>query len=286
MLFIEGVGFVNEINQANKVNTDNKVSSNNTINPNSNDTKVSLFDDLLSKETAKLNDQGKTYDLNAIFKEAAETYGVSEELLKAIGYHESGFNNESTSSSGAMGIMQLMPQTAQGLGVNDAYDPYENIMGAAKLLNGLSNLYNGDVSLMLAGYNAGAGNVAKYGGIPPFAETQRYVAKVMETLNSGGVTNMPDTISYNSNMKITNDAATINENNAKQANDLNALVSNLNVEANKDLDDIFSYSQYQLLMKYFDSMMDIISGIGSSNDTEDSSNYLYNSFIYNNKRLF
>ncbi len=118
-------------------------------------------------------------DLMNIFQEAAQTYGVDINLLTAIARQESNFTATATSSSGAMGIMQLMPATAQGLGVNDAYNPYENIMGGAKYISQLLSRYNGDVSLALAAYNAGSGNVAKYGGIPPFAETQNYVSKVL-----------------------------------------------------------------------------------------------------------
>lgn len=118
-------------------------------------------------------------DLMSIFQEAAQTYGVDVNLLTAIARQESNFTASATSSSGAMGIMQLMPATAQGLGVNDAYNPYENIMGGTKYISQLLSRYNGDVSLALAAYNAGSGNVAKYGGIPPFAETQNYVSKVL-----------------------------------------------------------------------------------------------------------
>jgi hypothetical protein len=123
--------------------------------------------------------------LSDIFQEAADTYGVDVNLLTAIAKQESGFDASATSSCGAQGIMQLMPATAQSLGVTDAYDPYENIMGGAKLISQLLNQYDGDVSLALAAYNAGSGNVAKYGGIPPFAETQNYVAKVTAYYQEG-----------------------------------------------------------------------------------------------------
>ena len=117
--------------------------------------------------------------LDAIFDEASSKYGVDAKFLKAIAKCESDFSTECTSRSGAMGIMQLMPQTAASLGVTNAYDPYQNIMGGARYISEKLAQYNGDKSLALAAYNAGSGNVAKYGGIPPFKETQNYVAKVM-----------------------------------------------------------------------------------------------------------
>lgn len=123
-------------------------------------------------------------DLDAIFNEAAAKYGVDAKFLKAIAKCESDFSTECTSRSGAMGIMQLMPQTAASLGVTNAYDPYQNIMGGARYISEKLTQYNGDKSLALAAYNAGSGNVAKYGGIPPFKETQNYVAKVMAYYNS------------------------------------------------------------------------------------------------------
>lgn len=122
--------------------------------------------------------------LDAIFDEAASKYGVDAKFLKAIAKCESDFSTECTSRSGAMGIMQLMPQTAASLGVTNAYDPYQNIMGGARYISEKLSQYNGNKSLALAAYNAGSGNVAKYGGIPPFKETQNYVAKVMAYYNS------------------------------------------------------------------------------------------------------
>ena len=161
-------------------------------------TSIADFSDSLTRATQALNDsQAETNatsagtsltvptDLRSIFEEAANTYGVDVNLLTAIAKQESNFTADATSSSGAMGIMQLMPATAQGLGVSDAYDPYENIMGGAKYISQLLSRYDGDVSLALAAYNAGSGNVAKYGGIPPFAETQNYVSKVLGYYQNG-----------------------------------------------------------------------------------------------------
>lgn len=123
-------------------------------------------------------------DLSAIFDEAANTYGVSSTLLKSIARAESNFNTSAVSSAGAVGIMQLMPATAASLGVTDSYDAYQNIMGGANLISQLLARYNGDTSLALAAYNAGSANVDKYGGIPPFSETQNYVQKVLSYMGS------------------------------------------------------------------------------------------------------
>ncbi len=118
-------------------------------------------------------------DLEPIFEQASNQYGVRKDLLMAVARAESNFNPSVVSSAGAIGVMQLMPDTAKSLGVNDPYDATQNIMGGARYLANLLSEYNGDISLALAAYNAGSGNVAKYGGIPPFKETQNYVNKIL-----------------------------------------------------------------------------------------------------------
>lgn len=119
-------------------------------------------------------------NLQEIYKKAANTYGVDQKLLELIGYRESRFRANATSAAGAMGIMQLMPGTAKGLGVDNAYDPEQNIMGAAKLIKRLWDQYNGNIDLVIAGYSAGTGAVSKYGGVPPYKETTDYVAWIKE----------------------------------------------------------------------------------------------------------
>ncbi len=126
-----------------------------------------------------------TASLDEIFEQAAQTYNVPKNLIKAIAKAESDFRPDATSKAGAQGIMQLMPATARELGVTDSYDPYQNIMGGAKYISQMLQKYDGDISLALAAYNAGSNNVAKYGGIPPFKETQNYVVKVTQYMNEG-----------------------------------------------------------------------------------------------------
>lgn len=140
------------------------------------------FDTVLNKSKAAVY---STTELDAIFEEAAKKYNLSVELLKAVAKTESNFESDCVSSSGAVGIMQLMPETAESLGVENSYDARENIMGGAKYLAMKLKEYNGDVSLALAAYNAGSGAVNKYGGIPPYTETQNYVKKVLNYLQNG-----------------------------------------------------------------------------------------------------
>ena len=126
-------------------------------------------------------------DLDAIFEAAGLRYDLSPNLLKAVAKTESNFRLNATSHAGAMGIMQLMPGTARGLGVTDPWDPEQNIMGGAKYLRQMLDQF-GDLSLALAAYNAVPGNVRKYDGIPPFNETQNYVRKVLGHLGNGDIT--------------------------------------------------------------------------------------------------
>jgi len=119
-------------------------------------------------------------NLEDIFKRAAAQYKIPESLLKAVAKVESGNDASAVSSCGAQGVMQLMPSTAASLGVQDPLNAEQNIMGGAKYLSQMLTRYNGNPQLALAAYNAGSGNVAKYGGIPPFKETQTYIARVMD----------------------------------------------------------------------------------------------------------
>lgn len=115
---------------------------------------------------------------DGFIKQAASQHGIAEGLIKAVMHTESGFNVNARSPVGAQGLMQLMPATAKRFNVSNAFDPQQNINAGAKYLAWLMKRFNGNTSLVLAGYNAGEGNVAKYGGIPPFRETQDYVKRV------------------------------------------------------------------------------------------------------------
>lgn len=132
--------------------------------------------------TAAVSTATDSQALDSYFQQAADIYNISVDLLKAVARQESGFQTDIVSSAGAIGVMQLIPGTAEYLGVTDPYNAEQNIMGGAKLLSELSTRYNGDLSLTLAAYNAGTGAVDKYGTIPPYQETQNFVAKIKANL--------------------------------------------------------------------------------------------------------
>jgi soluble lytic murein transglycosylase-like protein len=119
------------------------------------------------------------HDLNQRIKDAAVRSSLDPSLIKAIVQVESNFESRATSLKGAMGLMQVMPKTAEAQGIRQPYHATENLMGACDYLRTLINRYRGNIKWALAAYNAGPGNVDRYGGIPPFKETQLYVKKVL-----------------------------------------------------------------------------------------------------------
>ena len=125
-----------------------------------------------------------TGDFASLINQVSEKYGVNPSLVQAVIKAESNFNPDAVSSAGALGLMQLMPATARGLGVTDALDPAQNIEGGVKFLSQLLSHYNGNTQLAVAAYNAGPGAVDKYNGIPPYQETQTYVTRVLGYFNS------------------------------------------------------------------------------------------------------
>ncbi len=149
------------------------------------------FGDLLTRPVTKVNASIYTAQaqgtekfsprqkIQDIVSRMSKKHGVDEKLVNALIKQESGFNPNAKSKVGAMGLMQLMPSTAKGLGVTNPMDPEQNVEGGVKYLKSMLNKYNGNIILALAAYNAGPGAVDKYDGVPPYKETQNYVKSIL-----------------------------------------------------------------------------------------------------------
>jgi len=127
----------------------------------------------------------KKYD--KIIETAALKYDIPADLVHSIIQTESNYNSQAISPKGAIGLMQLMPETAKEYGVENIYDPKENIEGGVKYLRDLIKLYNKKTNLVLAAYNAGQEAIKKYKGIPPYPETKNYIEKVMASFNKSTI---------------------------------------------------------------------------------------------------
>ena len=146
------------------------------------------FADTLTKAEQKLvpaiHNPGKS-EITQMIHLAAQKNGVDPKLAMAVAQTESSFEPDAISSAGAVGIMQLMPDTAKSLGVRNIHDPRENIDGGIRYLKQLLNSFNGDLTKTLAAYNAGPGAVKQYNGVPPYDETRQYVDKVLKLYQNG-----------------------------------------------------------------------------------------------------
>lgn len=132
---------------------------------------------------SKIDLKTQSANIDELIETFSNKYNIDSDFIKAIIKQESGFNQSATSKKGAMGLMQLMPKTAESLGVLDAYNPSQNIEGGVKYLKSLLDKFDNNRELALAAYNAGPNAVKKYGGIPPYKETQNYVNSIMNTYN-------------------------------------------------------------------------------------------------------
>lgn len=133
-----------------------------------------------SSNTGNANFKAHPSQFDDLIQQVAEQYRLDPALLKAVAHAESNFSPEATSKAGAKGIMQLTDATAQDLGVQNVFNPAENIAGGASYLRQMLDRYDGNVIMALAAYNAGPGAVDQWDGIPPYTETLAYVPRVLD----------------------------------------------------------------------------------------------------------
>jgi soluble lytic murein transglycosylase-like protein len=134
---------------------------------------------IYTNPAVNFNKRATRDEIISMIDETSAKYGVDSKLIKALVKQESGFNPNAKSKAGALGLMQLMPSTAKGLGVTDPLDAKQNIEGGVKYVKSLLDRFNGNVILALAAYNAGPNAVKKYDGVPPYKETQNYVKAIL-----------------------------------------------------------------------------------------------------------
>lgn len=249
-----------------------------------------------SNEVSKASDASFDYvfneissdddNLETIFKEVAEETGVDVNLLKAVAQAESGFDTEAVSSCGAQGIMQLMPFTSESLGVTDPFDARQNIMGGAQLLSSLLDTYDGNVTLALAGYNAGSGAVGRYGGVPPYKETINYINRINDILG-GALENDSTTIDGSSATDLSgvytdkapdvstksSKAQTVNKNNIIQDTD-----KKINDNSKESL--LLSYEDYMYVMNTY---KEIVSKLLGTKDNTMTASDIYETLKGNNR---
>ena len=132
--------------------------------------------------TASAANANSSLGLNALVDSIAAQHSLPPLLVHSVIQVESNYNPNAVSPKGAQGLMQLIPETARRFGVSDSFDPVENIQGGARYLKYLLDLYNNDFELALAAYNAGEGAIAKYGNVPPYAETRNYLVRIKKRL--------------------------------------------------------------------------------------------------------
>lgn len=143
-------------------------------------TKVNQNSSTLKANSSKSVATNAPANINTLINQSAQKYGVDPKLVSAVAQAESNYTPNAVSDAGAVGVMQLMPDTASSLGVTNIYDPRDNIEGGVKYIKQLLNTFDGDVSKAVAAYNAGPQAVKNYNGVPPYAETQNYVKKVLD----------------------------------------------------------------------------------------------------------
>lgn len=242
--------------------------------------------------------------LDDIFNEVSNEYGVNVNLLKAVAKAESDFDTEAVSYCGAQGIMQLMPTTAESLGVEDPFDARQNITGGAKMLAYLLDDYNGNVTLALAAYNAGSGSVSKYGGVPPYKETLGYIDRINDilggalssdstTIDGAGATDLSQSIcvgdtgimvdSQNNGQQGENNQELLALRNQITANKYNISDAVLKSRASSGTSSsnvLFSYDDYKYVINTYKAILSKLLAVSSTINTSDDSN-TYNT-AYNN----